>query len=217
MMKRFSLMLITILAILGVSAQTNEQPAYTRDAIFIVAHPDLKHSKANAAILEKLTHLNNITDVIDLYNNKKAFKVDYCKEKIGNAGVIVFQFPFYFAQAPSEMKRWIDEVFYELCKDNFFRNRKLMVVATTGAEESTYSKLGRNGYSVEELLLPYRFMAQYLGMEWVKPFVVYGVSGAEADNNVAKGLVDFEKTIMELIFSVPNREKDTPVQTNPRR
>jgi glutathione-regulated potassium-efflux system ancillary protein KefG len=217
MMKRFFLMMMTVFTVLAGGAQTTEQPAYTRDAIFIVAHPDLKHSKANAAILEKLTHLNNITDVIDLYNNKKAFKVGYCREKIGNAGVIVFQFPFYFAQAPSEMKRWIDEVFYEMCKDNFFRGRKLMIVTTTGAEENTYSKLGRNGYGVEELLLPYRFTANFLGMEWIKPFIVYGVSGEEADNNVTKGLADFEKTIMEVIFSVPSREDNTPAATKPRR
>ena len=217
MMKRFFLMMITVLTVLGVSAQTSEQPAYTRDAIFIVAHPDLKHSKANAAILEKLTHLNNVTKVIDLYNDKKAFKVDYCKKKIANAGVIVFQFPFYFAQAPSEMKRWIDGVFYEMCKDNFFKGRKLMIVTTTGAEESTYSKLGRNGYSVEELLLPYRFTANYLGMEWEKPFVVYGASGAEADKNISKGLSNFEKVLLDVIFSVPSKDDDAPAQSRPRR
>jgi glutathione-regulated potassium-efflux system ancillary protein KefG len=207
---------MTILSVSGVSAQTDAQPAWSRNAIFIVAHPDLKHSKANAAILEKLTHLNNITDVIDLYNDKKAFKVDYCKEKIGKSGVIVFQFPFYFAQAPSEMKRWIDAVFYELCKENMFKDRKLMIVTTAGAEENTYAKLGKNGYSVEELLLPYKFTAYYLGMEWVKPFVVYGVSGDEADKNVAKGLVDFEKTLMDVIFSIPVKE-EMPVQTRSRR
>jgi len=215
-MKRIILMTLTIFMALTISAQPNEQVNYTPNAVFIVAHPDLKHSKANAAILEKLTHLNNVINVIDVYNDKKAFKVDYCREKIGNSGIIVFQFPFYFAQAPSEMKRWIDEVFYELCKSNFFKNRKLMIVTTTGAEENTYSQLGRNGYSVEELLLPYRFTANYLGMEWLKPLVVYGVSGAEADKNIKQGLANFERIMLEVIFSVKNNE-GAPIQNRQQR
>ncbi|MDR2868699.1 MAG: NAD(P)H-dependent oxidoreductase [Bacteroidales bacterium] len=211
MKKLFLTLICAIICITCFSQKKDTVHQYTAEAVFIVAHPDLKKSVANAVILERLTHLNNVTKVIDLYNDKKAFDLSYCKEKIGNAGVIVFQFPFYFAQAPSEMKRWIDEVVFQLVADDFFKGRKFMIVTTTGAEQETYTPKGRNLYTVEELLIPYKFMANHLQMEWQTPFVVYNISGANATINAINGLKEFETSLLKIIFSVaPKSEKSIP-------
>lgn len=183
-------------------AEINTLHANNSIVIFI-AHPNLKESTANAALLKEIRNISAIK-VVDLYDNpKKGFNLEEHTKLVREASAIVLQFPFHFASAPSQMKKWIDEVFYTFTQTDIIQGKPLLIVTTTGSEESSYRSGGRNLFTIDELLRPYQLMCTYSGMVWKTPFVVYGMSTDEADLNLATGCKEYKN----VLFSLLNPEK----------
>ena len=63
-------------------------------------------------------------------------------------------------------------------------------------------------FTMDELLRPYQLMATYSGMEWRTPFVVYGMSTEQADEN----LVTACKQYKEVLLSLLNTQRTTLVR-----
>ncbi len=216
MKKRFFLtvLLISILFPFLVSAQEAERINHESNSrlqanpqtsprsgniVIFVAHPFLKESTANAALLKEAYSLPNVR-VVDLYlHPKKEFNIDEHTLIMSEAVAVVLQFPFHFASAPSQMKKWIDDVFYTFSKKEIIKGKPLMVVTTTGSEESAYRSGGRNMFTIDELLRPYQLMATYSGMVWKTPFVVYGMSTADAEKNLADACKSYKEVLLSLL------------------
>lgn len=188
--------------------QSNPNNNKNGSIVIFLAHPSLKESKANAALLSEARLIPSVR-VVDLYiNPKKDFNLEEHTQIVSEASAIVLQFPFYFASAPSQMKKWIDEVFYTFSQKEIIREKPLLVVTTTGSEESAYRSGGRNMFTMDELLRPYQLMTTYSGMEWRTPFVVYGMSTEQADEN----LVTACKQYKEVLLSLLNTQRTTLVR-----
>ncbi|WP_455497074.1 NAD(P)H-dependent oxidoreductase [Coprobacter sp.] len=164
--------------------------------VLLLSHPDIFKSVANKMLLEVANSIPEI-EVINLYD--KDFDVDSQIKAIDKAAALIFQFPFYWASAPSQLKKWIDEVFTSIAKTEVVKNKPLLVVTTTASEYEAYRSGGRNKFTVDELLRPYQMLANHSGMIWQTPFVVYGMGTDEALQNLKSGVDEYRKRIKSLL------------------
>lgn len=163
------------------------------DTVILLAHPDFAKSKANKALTNAVKD-NADVRVVELYT--APFTLEHYKPIISAAKTIVFQFPFYWASAPSMLKKWCDEILMGLT--NEVKGKKLLVATTTGSEQDAYRSGGRNQYTLDELLRPYQLLANHSGMIWQTPFVVYGASLPDADKRIKAGAASYKEIIHAL-------------------
>lgn len=166
-----------------------------KNILVLVAHPNLKESKANKALIESVKNENNIT-IKDVY--AEPFTTESYYESFKQAEIIVFQFPFYWGSAPSQLKKWIDEIFMAFCENPGVKGKQLLIATTTGSEYEAYRAGARDQFTIDELLRPYQFTALYSGMEYLTPFAVYSTAAPNADEFIAKGAEDYKKLLTNL-------------------
>ena len=168
-------------------------------ALLLVAHPDWQTSRANRALLEALNGMSGVR-IVNLYDYAgKSYDLSEFRAWVSEAKSLIFQFPFYWASAPSEMKRWIDEVFTSLAHEEVVKGKKLLVATTAASEFSSYRSGGRNRFTIDELLRPYQMTANHSGMVWQTPFVVYGLAGELGEQNLKKGVEIYPRVIAGLM------------------
>lgn len=147
--------------------------------VVLVFHPNLKHSRVNSALAQRVADLPNVT-VRYLYDIYPGGNIDVAKEQavLSQADRIVLQFPMYWYSSPALLKQWQDDVLtYGWAygsKGKALLGKQLMVAISLGAPESDYQPDGEMGHTVEEFLLPLETMAKYTNMQYVKPFVTGG-------------------------------------------
>ena len=161
--------------------------------VILLAHPNIEKSNANNAMVKAVEKITN-AEVINIYS--APFTAEYYRPKIETAQAVVFQFPFYWASAPSQLKKWSDEIFSTF--GLMIKGKKLMVATTTGSEYGAYRSGGRNKFTMDELLRPYEMHANHSGMVWQTPFVIYGTATPDAAKNIAAGAKEYKKIIEEL-------------------
>ena len=167
--------------------------------LLLLAHPDRQASRANRALTEALNGMNGVR-IVNLYDYAgKPYDLSEFRAWVSEAGSLVFQFPFYWASAPSEMKRWIDEVFTSLAHEGAVKGKKLLVATTAASEFSAYRSGGRNRFTMDELLRPYQMTANHSGMVWQTPFVVYGLAGECGEQNLKEGVDAYPRVIAGLM------------------
>ncbi|MDR2138854.1 MAG: NAD(P)H-dependent oxidoreductase [Tannerella sp.] len=164
-----------------------------KKTVILLAHPDFKNSKANRALAEAVKDIEGVS-VTNLY--EAPFTAETYRKLLSGAGSVVFQFPFYWASAPSQLKKWCDELFIGLTEQ--VKGVKLLVATTTGSEYDAYRSGGRNRYTLDELLRPYQLLANHSGMIWQTPFAVYGVSLPTAAQSIAAGALAYREKIEAL-------------------
>jgi len=126
------------------------------------------------------------------------FTADNYRQAVKDASVLVLQFPFYWASAPSEIKRWQDEIFFQFME--ITPGKKMLIATTTGSEYEAYRSGGRNGFTMDELLRPYQVSTKVAGMEWLTPFVLHS---AGDDNAVASGAIKYKRLIESFVGNTP--------------
>ena len=153
-----------------------------KNILIVSGHNDLNKSLANKTILEKLQELlpNAEYDFLDkLYPD---YKIDVKKEqeKLVNADIIVLQFPVFWYNAPSLMRKWFEDVlehgFSHGSKGKALLGKKLIVSLTTGAPVEMYQHGGLQNYTIDEFLPPFIQLANLCNMEWAGFIHTGGVS-----------------------------------------
>ncbi|NEG69408.1 NAD(P)H-dependent oxidoreductase [Bifidobacterium choloepi] len=148
----------------------------------MVFHPDLGQSVANRALAEAVENLHDpdIT-VRDMYALYPQFDIDVAAEQaLAEASDrIVFQFPLYWYSSPALLKQWEDDVLepgwaYE--GDNVLTGKHLLVAVTVGGTEEIYRYEGSQNVTMDDVLVPLRSTARYLGMIYDDPFLVHGTA-----------------------------------------
>jgi glutathione-regulated potassium-efflux system ancillary protein KefG len=172
----------------GAVAQSNNK------VVILLAHPSYAASVANKALIEAVKGLPGVT-VIDLYASP--FTLETYKQPVSEASTLVFQFPFHWLSAPSQLKKWCDEIFGGVM--DTIKGKKLLVATTTGSEYEAYRSGGRNLFTLDEYLRPYQGLANHSGMIWQTPFVVYGASLPTAPVSIEAGAESYKKRIQSLL------------------
>ncbi|WP_406656993.1 NAD(P)H-dependent oxidoreductase [Methanolobus sp. ZRKC2] len=119
-------------------------------------------------------------------SKKGTFALDIMNEmeKVKWADMIIFQFPIYFTGMPAIMKGWLDRIFapgfafnpvnQNAYETGLLKGKKAMIVISTGAEESWYSKGGQHGDIHELLRYITHCTLEYAGLEVLPSHIVFG-------------------------------------------
>jgi len=90
----------------------------------------------------------------------------------------VFQHPFYWYSAPALIKQWQDLVLEHGWAygrgGTALSNKKIFNAITCGGSREMYQKLGRNRFTIIELLSPFNQTAFLCHMDYLPPYVVHG-------------------------------------------
>lgn len=165
--------------------------------LFLVAHPYLRQSRANRAIVEEISKRGEFT-VHNLYDRYPYFHIDVEFEQsllLEHDGLVV-QHPFYWYSMPPLMKLWLDEVLesgwaYGPGGDKL-KDKNFLLSTTVGGPEESYSSNGHNGYAMDVLLSPWEQTIKLCQMCWHKPAVLYNSVGASEAQLLehARGLLE---------------------------
>jgi putative NADPH-quinone reductase len=148
--------------------------------LVILSHPDLGRSVANRRLAAAAAELPfvRLRHLETLYPDGR---IDVAAEQreAERAATIVFQYCFNWYATPPLLKRWMDDVLavgwaYGPGGDRL-RGKTLQVVVTCGASEATYVPGGYNRHPVREHLYPVETTAEFCGMTFAPPLVLYDV------------------------------------------
>ncbi|AOE49549.1 NAD(P)H-dependent oxidoreductase [Kangiella sediminilitoris] len=181
--------------------------------LLYLVHPVLEKSWANQAMLEAVKDLDYVK-VYDLYEEYPDFFIDVKREQklLLEHNIIIFQHPFYWYSSPSLLKEWQDQVLsegfaygeggYQLA------GRYWLNAITAGAAKDSYAPHGFNNYSARELLRPFEQTADFCGMSFVEPFIMYD-SETLSHSACEKEAIRYRDYIKQLVESVYRRENGT--------
>ena len=81
--------------------------------LLVLAHTDYDNSFANKEIVGQLMKLVPNIELVHIDKEYPDLKIDIEKEqaKLVKSDVIIFQFPLYWYNAPSSLRKWIEVVF----------------------------------------------------------------------------------------------------------
>ncbi|MCU4328803.1 NAD(P)H-dependent oxidoreductase [Acinetobacter pittii] len=145
----------------------------------IVVHPNINQSRINSALAKNVESLSNV-NVRYLYDLYPDGKIDVNAEQaeLESTDRIVLQFPMQWYSTPPLLKQWLDDVltfgWSHGGEKQALLNKKLMLAVSLGGPESAYQLDGAAGHTVGEYLLSFETIAQYLGMQYIKPFITGG-------------------------------------------
>lgn len=170
--------------------------------LIIFAHPAIQKSRIHKRLTDSLKNLHGIT-VNNLYESYPDFYIDIVAEQqlLIEHDIIVWQHPFYWYSSPAILKEWMDLVLqhgfaYGLKGRNLVGKQVLSIISTGGNQE-VYSKEGRNHYTINEFLIPFKQSANLCGMDYLPPYVIYGshtVNSAE----IEKLNIKYKKLLTDL-------------------
>lgn len=112
--------------------------------LLILAHPAYQNSLANKAVVDKLKTLipgMEISHIDKLYPD---LKIDIKKEqeKLNKADCIILEFPMFWYNAPSSMRKYFEDVLQHGYayggSGNALKGKKLVVSMTMGAPDEVY-------------------------------------------------------------------------------
>lgn len=130
-------------------------------------------------------------------------------EKILDADRLIFHFPIWWFNPPAILKGWCDRVLAHGAMHNvdkrfdngICKGKKVLMCATTGAQETEASYNGKEG-DATMLLWPLAYTLRYLGMSVLEPKIINGIHGyfkgdaeMQLEDRLEKVLLDHTETI----------------------
>lgn len=150
----------------------------TDDILVLLAHPDLRHSRVNRRLAERLGAETGIR-LRDLYALYPDYWIDKAAERQALAGarLIVWLHPLHWYGMPPLMKLWVDEVLahgYAYGREGrALAGKDLLLVCSTGGRQASYSASGPHGHEFAAFLPPYRQTATVCHMRFLEPAVFH--------------------------------------------
>lgn len=147
--------------------------------IVYTAHPDINDSSSQQFLISSGKHITD-ADYVDLqseWDRDKGFNQQSELERLSQYDRIIFQFHFYWYQAPAILKLWMDMVFEDKqMNPKFFREiqgKELGLVVVAGVKEAHFQAGGRERRTLSELLSPYEAFANYFKLNFLPIFSVH--------------------------------------------
>ncbi len=148
--------------------------------LILLFHPDLRRSRANAALAAAAAELPAV-EVVDMQARYPSGTVDVAAEvaRLEAADRLVLQFPVQWYSTPPLMKAWADAVLTHMyyiayeAEGRLFEGTPVMLAATAGNVMGSYAADGQNLLPLADLLAPWRATAHRCGLPWADPFFVY--------------------------------------------
>jgi glutathione-regulated potassium-efflux system ancillary protein KefF len=165
----------------------------------LAAHPDMRHSRVNRALLEAARQAQASAParivVNDLYASYPDYYIDVATEqaRLSAAQLVVLLHPIHWYSMPPLQKLWLDEVLSfgwaygpgGSSQGHALAGKDLWLVASTGGAEETYHPQGYNRYFFDAFLPPYEQTAALCGMRFLPPLLLHGAHSQTPDEIAA--------------------------------
>ncbi|ORX42966.1 flavo protein [Piromyces finnis] len=164
--------------------------------LFVIAHPNIKQSIGSKTIIEAFKKLNMDTEYDNIYELYPDYNINVKaeQEKLLKADAIVLQFPFYWYNSPSLLRKWFEDVlehgFAYGSNGVALKGKKLIVSFTTGAALNSYSESIPGSCTLDDLVKGFQQLANLCGLEWcgfvATGSITYGVSAGSVASDLEK-------------------------------
>lgn len=168
--------------------------------LIVLAHPDISNSNVNKRWKQELEKYQNDIIIHELYKEYPDWNIDVEKEQrvLESSDYIIFQFPVYWYSYPPLLKKWLDDVFtYGWAygsKGDKLKGKKFGLAISIGDKEENYSHNGSVGFTVEEVIVPFKATAAHVGAISLPYFSTFGASfqiGTEEVELSSKNYIEY--------------------------
>jgi glutathione-regulated potassium-efflux system ancillary protein KefG len=170
--------------------------------LILFAHPAINKSKIHKQLIDSVKNLHGIT-INNLYENYPDFYIDIYREQqlLIEHDIIVWQHPFYWYSSPAIIKEWFDVVlqhgFAYGIKGKSLEGKRALTIISAGGSKELYSTEGKNHFTINQFLVPFKQSANLCYMDYLPPYVIYNshiLSAADIEILVTK----YKKLIIGL-------------------
>ncbi len=155
----------------------------------------MKNSIVNKRWVEELLKFPDQFYVHQLYEAYPDEKIDVTAEQklIEQYDKIVFQFPYYWFNAPAMLKKWMDEVLthgwaYGSKSGYKIGGKKIALAISLGVDEQELSNNGIYKYPLEELTRPFELSFEYVKADYRPLFAYYGIEYNSSEEWIEKSV-----------------------------
>lgn len=172
--------------------------------LIILVHPDIEASNVNKRWKQELEKHPNDIMIHELYKHYPNGKIDVNKEQqlLESMDYIIFQFPVYWYSYPPLLKQWLDEVFtYGWAygsKGRKLKGKKFGLAMTVGDKEENYSHNGSVGFTVDEMIVPFKATANHVGAIILPYHTVFSASFQITREEVEESAKQYIKYIAKI-------------------
>ena len=163
--------------------------------LIIITHPTMIESTMNKRWMEKLLKFPEKYTVHQLYEAYPDELIDVEAEQrlIEQHDKIIFQFPYYWFNMPSLLKKWFDQVMthgwaYGSKSGYRMKGKKIALAISLGVEEEELSNVGKYKYPLNELTRPFELSFEYVKANYQPPFAYYGLEFNVLDSHIELGV-----------------------------
>lgn len=188
-------LLITVFLLFSIGSKIQAQSK----VLVIASHPFPEKSVINKALQESVKNMDNVIyrNLETLYGNDiTAIDIEAERRAYEGVDTVVYMFPIHWFNLTPMLKAYQNAVWFQWGPQHL-KDKKMLVVVTAGATEKDYSRDGKIGLTIEEILAPMHASANYLGMTYLKPLTFLGVTGA--DENQIKS---YQKQLSERLHGI---------------
>lgn len=163
--------------------------------LVIVTHPTMNESTMNKRWVEELLKYPEQYTVHQLYDAYPDEKIDVLAEQhlVEQHDKIIFQFPYYWFNSPSLLKKWLDQVMthgwaYGSKSGYRMKGKKIALAISLGVQEEELSGSGKYKYPLDELTRPFELSFEYVKADYQPPFSFYGMDHIVSESHIALGV-----------------------------
>ncbi|MCH3963933.1 MAG: NAD(P)H-dependent oxidoreductase [Clostridium sp.] len=172
-------------------------------ALVILTHPDIENSRVNKIWKQELVKYPDDIEIHELYRDYPDWKIDVEKEQglLDIHNYIIFQFPVYWYSYPPLLKKWLDDVFTHGwaygSNGHKLEGKKFGLALSIGDKRENYSHTGSVGFTVDEVITPFKASANHVGAIVLPHFAFFGSSFQATDDEVDQSAKDYVEYILK--------------------
>lgn len=168
MVKKICILFSFIVAFYSSSLQA---VALTKNILLVSGHTDIKHSIANKTIIRNLkSEFKNleVSSLCELYPDYN-INIPAEQEKLKKADVIILQFPMFWYDAPSILRKYFEDVMthgFAFGKNgDALKGKHIIVSLTIGGREQDYQHNEQN-FEIREFMYSFQQLSKKCNMRW---------------------------------------------------
>jgi len=157
-----------------------------KKTMVVLAHPDMENSVVNRKWIEELQKCSNKILIHDLHKEYPncIFNVDKEHELLENVDNVIFQYGWAYGDDETANYK--------------MKGKKIGLAVTVGGPEESYSKNGSIGFSMDEVLIPFKATIKYIGGIELPSFVFYDAVPETGDAKINESVKKYSDYVLNL-------------------